>query len=124
MEQKYMKLERELAILLGYRAVLQQKGSNRLVALKDGKPCVVPAWSRDPVEALALMARHNCFPCQSAEDEKMGFVRAGCNGGAVVELVNQHASKEDALLYATVRAVVRKLAYEAAEDDDLRLVAA
>lgn len=105
---KYLKAERELALLLGWTALQDANGA--LVGTPpQGYPecrgqAMVPSWARDNGAAFGLMVNHGI----EVRNDFDGYWVMG-NGFSYSESFSDHESKEHCLRYAIVQAVIEKL---------------
>ena len=74
--------------------------------LGDGERALLPAWIRIGGDAYSLMVEHACYPFESG-----GCIIASSYGydNKFVTDPNDHITKEMAVSYAIVCAVIRKL---------------
>lgn len=106
---KYIEAEKKLAELLGWSKVKiggAVDGSNVPNMWLSGVPSggtervLIPLWTRDNAAAFALMVEHFCYP----NEHEFGIE---CNG--ITADVSNHPTKESAVRYAIVMAVIAKL---------------
>lgn len=98
---KYIEAELRLAGMLGWKNIRSAEFKpDQLIGRVDGDKEYVPAWTSDNGAAFALMVEHSCYPKEHA----FGIE---CDGIKVV--ISNHPTKEIAVRYAIVMAVIAKL---------------
>lgn len=110
---KYIEAEKKLAGLLGYHQITDGHFSdNRLSALPRGSwleslKVVLPMWARDNAAAFALMVEHDL--CVQTLSHFVAVLRDNLDGNLAEAEYTDHPSKEAAVRYAIIMAVIAKL---------------